>query len=39
MKLFQVLNELKEDLVDNQMLNEAGIRIPKGTHAAKIIHH
>lgn len=27
------LNEL------NNLLNESGIRIPKGTHAAKIIHH
>jgi hypothetical protein len=39
MKLGKVLNELKENLVDNQTLNEAGIRIPKGARAAKIIHH
>ena len=30
------LNEFLEDL---SALNESGIRIPKGTHAAKIIHH
>lgn len=39
MKLVKVLNEFKEGLVDNQMLTEAGIRIPKGARAAKIIHH
>jgi ATP-dependent Zn protease len=39
MKLENLLSEFKEGLMDNQMLTEAGIRIPKGARAAKIIHH
>jgi len=33
------MNKLKEILVDIFLLNESGIRIPKDTHAAKIIYH
>lgn len=30
---------IKEILIDDFLLNESGIKIPKGTHAAKIIYH
>tara|TARA_Y100000310_G_scaffold345432_1_gene464959 strand:- start:2770 stop:2886 length:117 start_codon:yes stop_codon:yes gene_type:complete len=32
-----ILKEYAE--IDDFLLTEAGIRIPKGTHAAKIIYH
>lgn len=37
MLLNEILKEVK--VKDNQLLNESGIRVPKNTHAAKIIFH
>lgn len=40
MRFNNLLAEIKEDIFKNKrLLNEAGIRIPKGAKAAKIIHH